>query len=218
MRHKFQKGYKVSEETRRKISKSHMGLRPSEESRKKMSLSHMGHKLSEERKAKFGFRGRKHTEESKMKMRKPKPSVKNYYGHYVSEETKRKISNALKGKVPTLETRKKLSEAFKGEKSKLWRGGVSSINKIIRASLECKLWRESVFKRDNYKCIWCGTKSNTKKDINGKWIIINADHVKPFALFPELRFAIDNGRTLCEPCHKTTDTYLWKNNLKKLNL
>jgi len=34
--------------------------------------------------------------------------------------------------------------------------------------------------------------------------------IKPFAYFPELRLVIANGRTLCIPCHKKTDTYLSK--------
>ena len=37
-----------------------------------------------------------------------------------------------------------------------------------------------------------------------------ADHVKPWALYPELRYDLDNGRTLCVPCHKKTETYGYK--------
>ena len=95
--------------------------------------------------------------------------------------------------------RKKVSEGMKKlkEKHHNWRGGVTKINERIRKSIEYKLWRESVFKRDNFTCVWCGQRG-------GK---LNADHIKPFALYPELRFAIDNGRTLCRECHRKTDTY-----------
>lgn len=84
-----------------------------------------------------------------------------------------------------------------GPKSNLWRGGKSSKNKKIRGSVEYMLWRKSVFERDDYTCVWCGKRGVT----------IHADHIKPFAFFPELRFAIDNGRTLCIECHRTTSTY-----------
>ena len=61
-----------------------------------------------------------------------------------------------------------------------------------------RLWREAVFKRDDYTCQNCGKRG-------GK---LNADHIKLFALFPELRFKVSNGRTLCNaPCHRLTDTY-----------
>jgi hypothetical protein len=84
-----------------------------------------------------------------------------------------------------------------GQNNPNWKGGITPINLFIRHTLEYKLWRKSVFERDNYTCIWCKQKGG----------VLNADHIKPFSQYPELRFAIDNGRTLCVDCHRTTDTY-----------
>ena len=93
--------------------------------------------------------------------------------------------------------------------------GKTSENKRIRMSALYKAWRTFVFERDNYCCIEC-------KDHNyegrGSTLILHADHIKPFALFPELRFAIDNGRTLCIDCHKKTDTYGGRTIYKKVCL
>lgn len=100
------------------------------------------------------------------------------------------------------ETRRKMSESQRGEKGNNWKGGITKITELARHNVEYKLWRKAVFERDNYTCMACNDRNG-----NGKEIILNADHVKPFALFPELRFAIDNGITLCVPCHKKTDTY-----------
>lgn len=102
------------------------------------------------------------------------------------------------------EHKKKLKwkrEKASWERNHNWKGGVTPENMRIRKSFEYKLWRQAVFERDNYTCVWCGWESH--------WDI-EADHIKPFSLFPELRFAIDNGRTLCKTCHKTTDTYWFK--------
>jgi 5-methylcytosine-specific restriction endonuclease McrA len=83
-----------------------------------------------------------------------------------------------------------------GANNAFWKGGVTPIYKKIRKSTEYKLWRTAVFTRDNWTCIWCGKKGR-----------VYADHIKPFAEYPALRFAIDNGRTLCLDCHKKTDSY-----------
>lgn len=85
-----------------------------------------------------------------------------------------------------------------GPKCHLWRGGVTTEHERIRKSVEYKAWRRAVFERDGFRCVGCGA-------VGGR---LNADHIKSFARFPALRFDVSNGRTLCVPCHKKTDSYL----------
>jgi 5-methylcytosine-specific restriction endonuclease McrA len=89
---------------------------------------------------------------------------------------------------------------MEGSNNPRWKGGITPLNHKIRTSSLYKKWRQSVFIRDRFTCVWCG-------QIGGE---LNADHIKPFSLFPDHRFDIDNGRTLCVPCHKKTDSYLSK--------
>jgi len=111
-----------------------------------------------------------------------------------------------------LESKLKNSLAHRGERSVNWKGGVSLLNKRLRRSLQYRLWRKSVFERDEYKCILCGA---DKK-------YLNADHIKQYAVIIkengittyeqaiecEELWQVSNGRTLCIDCHSETDTYL----------
>lgn len=190
-------GHKQTQETRNKISSS---LREQWKLGKRCPRK-KGFKLSNEHKRKIGLansislKGHKLSKESIEK----RTLASKWYRH--SEKTRqligKKNSIALKGRIMPVETKLKISNSNKGEKSYLWKGGITPVNLKIRGSLEYRLWRESVFKRDDFTCIWCKQKGGR----------LNADHIKSFADFPELRFAIDNGRTLCEKCHRTTDNF-----------
>lgn len=154
---------------------------------------------------KIGWVKNKGSKKSPLSQETKDKISKAHQGIKASNETRNKLSDARKrfyqsggshpkgmlGKKATEVTRKKMSISKKGEKSYLWKGGITPQNEKIRKSIEMRLWRESVFARDKFTCQICEKKGGE----------LNADHIKPFALFPELRFVIGNGRTLCVECH-----------------
>ena len=145
--------------------------------------------------------GRKHSEETKKKI------IESRNGYKHSETTKKKIGEANKGKKSIKYWKgKKFSEHHKDKlseaKDKFFENGGRPWNYIEDRSLLKKdnkrndsayrEWSKSVKKRDNWKC-----KINNK-DCFGKVI---AHHILGWSLYPELRYQINNGITLCQAHH-----------------
>ncbi len=155
-------------------------------------------KISKSRKALFQGSPELKEKNSEMMKARYKNGFNPNLGKKRSAETRLKMSMSHMGHVQSEESKTKMSLARKWEKHWNWSGGWKrNAWKIIRRSCEYKKWRLSVFTRDKYICQECW---NTHCELN-------ADHIKPFAYFPELRFSIDNWRTLCLDCHRKTDTW-----------
>ena len=230
----FQKGhpqyfFKHSEATKLRLREINLGKKHTEETKKKLSLSHLG-QVSSLKGIIFkpkpdcldcGIKLKDHRSQRCYKCSKsgslspmfgkisPRKGVK------LSFEQIEKHRKAMLGKKHTLEHRLKMSQIMKKRveegkhnfyidgRSKDYIG--SNSRKIIKNTMEYRIWREAVFARDNWTCTECGDKSK-----KGYFVYLEADHIKPWAFYPELRYAIDNGRTLCRACHRQTDTYGYK--------
>lgn len=139
-------------------------------------------------------------------------------GKKATEKERMRLINLSTGRKMTIETRIKMSLAHKGvKKTKQHKDNISRAKRLlvregkhnwgngiktkrrkrIYNSRNYKNWRQAVFSRDKYKCQHC-------LKIGG---YLEAHHIKPFSLFPKLRFISGNGITLCKECHIQTDTY-----------
>jgi hypothetical protein len=99
-------------------------------------------------------------------------------GWKLSEESKKRIGLASLGRPGPMLGRT-------GELHWNWKGGIS---KDVHSVSEPKYkeWRMSVFKRDNFQCKICKSK-----------VGLQAHHILKWAEFPELRYDLNNGITLC---------------------
>lgn len=159
------------------------------------------------------YKGFKHTEETKAKMKGRMPWNKGLTKEddarlKASLERKNKISIKMRGKsTKWLKGRKQPKELVekrikrmmevgggyqKGKKHPNWKGGITSERGRIHSSREYKDWRRKVFEHDNHTCQRCNIRGGN----------LHAHHIKPFSEHPESRFDINNGVTLCKECHK----------------
>ena len=74
-----------------------------------------------------------------------------------------------------------------------WKGGITPLIRLLRQTPEYNTWRHAVYERDNWTCQDCGRHCDRRT--------IVAHHLKSFKEYPELRYEISNGITLCRKCH-----------------
>ena len=134
-------------------------------------------------------------------------------GYRQPEEKKRRIAETLKNNPEVVARLRKMSAnkfgkkfpgvrrsapwlveynlEHGGENHHNWKGGISAENYNRRRVKEYRRWRDDVIKRDDYTCRECGD----------SLCELHAHHIKEFARFPELRYVLSNGITLCKACH-----------------
>ena len=98
----------------------------------------------------------------------------------------------------------------RGEKHWNWKGGTTKFRHHVMELAAYKKWRQAVFERDDFTCE-CGKRGGE----------LHADHKVSFREIVE-RFGlrtiadaincaflwdVENGKTLCVPCHRLTPTF-----------
>lgn len=122
-----------------------------------------------------------------------------------SEESKRKRSESMKrwAAENTVAVVAR-SENNRGERHYNWKGGLSKLSQSIRQMTEYRKWMDAVKAKDGFKCVRCGANDN-----------LESHHKRPFAELLKAHgvssrddarrcaelWDIENGETLCVPCH-----------------
>lgn len=100
-----------------------------------------------------------------------------FYGKKVSKEHREKLKLIMSKRV--------------GELHQNWKGGISRDLHSLSFP-EYREWRMNIFKRDNFKC------KIFNSDCKGQ---LQAHHILNWKDYPELRYEINNGITLCVAHH-----------------
>jgi len=155
------------------------GSHHTKEANLKNKLAHIGKKMP------------KHTEEYKQRsserVKQEWKSGKRKGGWKLSEETKKKISEKKKGKP--FSGKPFTWKGIKGKNHPAWIKDRTKLKRRDeRNDYAYQNWVKQVKKRDNNTC------RINNKDCSGHCIV---HHILPWRDYPELRYEINNGITLC---------------------
>ena len=154
-------------------------------------------KISESKKGKPTWNKGKHlTPEWKAKISKANTgrrwSVESNLKRSASQKGKRSPVKGMHWKLSP-EVRTKMIGRFAGSKHPRWIKDRTKLAKHQeRNDMAYKEWRKSVCNRDNWKCRIADTNCIGK---------VVAHHILPWSNFPELRYEVNNGITLCHFHH-----------------
>lgn len=118
-------------------------------------------------------------------------------------------------KTPVWNKGKKLGDAgvTGGEHHWNWQGGKYIGSERPQRVRFTQYYQKKVLARDDYTCQVCQTRGG----------YLQVDHIKKWSEYPELRFDLDNCRTLCMACHyyitfkrKMPQGTVWGHNLRKV--
>jgi len=111
------------------------------------------------------------------------------------------------------------SKKMIGKYNPSWQGGKTPLSDGIRNLFESHQWRKQIFERDNFTCQHCGDNKGHNLNAHHKepFVIIFNNFLKKYDQFSPIEdketlirlamkykpfWNIDNGKTLCEDCHK----------------
>lgn len=134
--------------------------------------------------------GNKHSEEWKAKAKQR--MLGNTNGFVKGKPSPRK---GKKSNVPAWNKGLKMPNRS-GENAWNWVSDRNSImeKKRLRGTVEWRNWRNTVFRRDNHSCQECGRSG----------VALEPHHIIPLRTSTLDAFKVENGITLCVPCHKKT--------------
>jgi hypothetical protein len=173
------------------------GSKASAITRERLRISHLGHVHSAEHKRKIGLAskgnkyclGRRMTPENIELKRKQMIGKQYALGYKHTDDAKRRISLGLRGC-----------------KARSWKGGITPLMVSIRHCFKNRQWISDIFTRDNFICQDCLKRGGDMvahhiKEFNKIILEYNITSIEQAYQCEEL-WNINNGITLCIPCHK----------------